>query len=174
MIMIVRNAALAGAIIAEARAIAGHSNAALSQRSGIDGSRISKYELSRAIPDLSTLQALLRACGFSLAALPTRDAETYEAREAVVVAARDAYTDHIPLIEALRGLDRADASGADTTQHPHPSEEIVRLREENARLLVEVTRLREEGPRLQQENSRLMTTLRSLAETISTMTGRKS
>jgi transcriptional regulator with XRE-family HTH domain len=56
----------AWAIVAEARRRAGLSQAELARRSGTSQSAIARYERARAVPSLSTLYRLVRACGLEL------------------------------------------------------------------------------------------------------------
>lgn len=153
MMMIIRMSALVGTVLAEARAVAGLSGRDLSRRSGIDEGYVGKYERSRVIPGTDVLTRLLDPCGFVLAAVPKRDAGTYQQRDAVIEAARIAAdvfrgTDALGaprwLVGAVDALVEAEKSPL-AVADGHPLDEIQRLRTENERLRRQVESLIQAG-----------------------------
>ena len=56
----------AWALVREARARAGLTQAELAKRAGTSQTAVARYERGRALPTLETLYRLVRACGFDL------------------------------------------------------------------------------------------------------------
>lgn len=142
MILIIHLAALVGQLIAEARSVHGINARELSNRTGVDESQISKYEKSRVIPGIDTTRTLLAGCGFTLAAIPARDAATYRQREALIAAARTHAASVRGLVpwshdaeeafyEAVDALAEAEAAPSAASGDPHPFEQLAMLRDQN-------------------------------------------
>lgn len=69
----------------------GESQVAVGRRAGLSDAQISKYERGQTVPDVATLLQLLGAYGQHLVVMPKAIAETMPERDAVVVAASQAY-----------------------------------------------------------------------------------
>jgi len=89
MILIIRYARLLGSVLADLRRAGEVTQAELGERAGVAGSMVSDYERSIVTPSLATAIQILDGLGWRLAALPATAAETHDARDLVVQAARE-------------------------------------------------------------------------------------
>lgn len=95
------------ALVREARARAGLTQAALATRAGTSQPAIARYERARTLPDLETLQRIIEACGLELRwelvePDPQRAANEQAALERTVEQRLQANDDHTALVHPLR------------------------------------------------------------------------
>jgi transcriptional regulator with XRE-family HTH domain len=95
------------ALIREARARAGLTQAELAGRAGTSQSAIARYERARSMPDIDTLYRIVKACGLELRlelaeADAQREAAARMALERSVEERLEANTRQVELVHALR------------------------------------------------------------------------
>jgi transcriptional regulator with XRE-family HTH domain len=147
---VIRYGALFGPMLRSLRAVLGMTQAELSARTSTAASQISKYEISRALPDFDTAARLLGGLDHCMVVMPRIDARTLEQRTAVIAAARAWYANPGEeeeeevmgrAVMALEVQTRA-AREAAAAWAPDPYGVIERMRQERDEREAEMARLR--------------------------------
>ena len=129
----------AGSLIREARAAAGLTQQALAERAGTSQPAVARYERGAALPTLTTLERLLRACGHSL---------LITARDTLGPRARGLQPRRVPLLDAARrhGVSGVRVFGSTARGEDHPASDIDLLVDlEPGRTLLDLAAFRREA-----------------------------
>ena len=98
-------------LVKDARRRAGLTQRALAERAGTSQAAVARYEAGRTVPDVATLDRLLRACGYELRAEPAAGPDPRVDRSVIRRLLVLPVPERVRLaVEEGRSLDRFDAA----------------------------------------------------------------
>lgn len=170
MIMHIPFAAMIGPVLATVRALTGKSQVAFAEPVGVAGGQFSRYERSKAIPDIETAMRLLAAGGWRFAAISEDEAATWEERDAVVRAAQAYHgagnlDEYHALIASVEALAEAEQNVRDAGK-PMLGEELVAARLTMAEQHAELVKLRHQVEVLGRKGNAYRDVLLGLADSL--------